>query len=506
MDLSQWIERHACFTPQATAIRFKGDEITYADLLRRIDRAASVLGALGAGTGDVIAFLGLNSPRMLEVLFACARIGAIVCPVNWRLAAPELARVLADCTPRALLVEPGFVEPVCGIQQGLDAKRLVALGAAPPGWADWDELEQATPPPEGGPRAGGEHAPLLICYTSGSTGAPKGVVFAQSALQWNAVNSAHMHDLTSADRVLTTLPMFHVGGLNIQTLPALHVGACVSLHAKFDPLAALEAIASERITLAVLVPTQLTAMMEMPQWLDADLSSLRMITTGSTIISERFARKVNGRGIPMAQVYGATETCPIAAYQRAADALRKPGSAGAPALHCELKIVDDEGRALPPGADGEILVRGNNLMIGYWKSPGQTASALRDGWYWTGDFGHFDAEGHLYVVSRRKDMIITGGENVYPEELESILLDCPGIAEACVVGRQDDRWGETVVAAVVAKPGVRLDQTDVMSLFDGRIARYKQPRDVCFLATLQRTAMGKVRREAVRAALARPRL
>jgi fatty-acyl-CoA synthase len=216
--------------------------------------------------------------------------------------------------------------------------------------------------------------PLLLCYTSGSTGAPKGVVLPQRALFWNAVNSAHMHDLTSADRVLTTLPLFHVGGLNILTTPALHAGASVTLHARFDPQAALEAIERERITLTVLVPAQLSAMMELPAWKSADLSSLRVITTGSTIVPEAFIRKVSARGVPVIQVYGATETCPIAAYVRAADALRKAGSAGAAALHCELKVADADGAELPAGRDGQILVRALRTTR---RAPGGRAGTTR---------------------------------------------------------------------------------------------------------------------------------
>jgi fatty-acyl-CoA synthase len=347
--------------------------------------------------------------------------------------------------------------------------------------------------------------PLLLCYTSGSTGAPKGVVLEQRALFWNAVNSTHMHDLTSADRILTTLPLFHVGGLNILTTPALHAGASVTLHARFEPQAALEAIERERITLTVLVPAQLTAMMELPAWKSADLSSLRMITTGSAIVPEAFVRKVSARGIPVVQVYGSTETCPIAAYVRAADALRKAGSAGTAALHCELKVADEDGAELPAGRDGEILVRGPSVASGYWRASEDTARAWRQGWYRSGDVGHLDEEGHLYVVARMKDLIISGGENIYPAEVESVLLECAAVEEACVVGRPDARWGEVVAAAVVLKAGCRMTEAEAIALFQGRIARYKHPREVRFLERLPRSALGKIRREAVRAAISEGR-
>ena len=480
MDLSHWIERHARFSPRAAAIRFEGREISYAELAERIRRAAAVLAARGVRQGDAVAYLGYNHPAALVLLFACARLGAMLVPLNWRLAPPELARVVADCPPRLLLVEKAFSQTLPG---GVDIAIL-------------EDNTSSLPEPQGS-----DEMPVLLCYTSGSTGAPKGVVLPQRALVWNAVNSTHMHDLTSADRVLTTLPLFHVGGLNIQTTPALHAGACVTLHARFDPRAALEAIERERITLTVLVPAQLSAMMELPEWKRADLSGLRMITTGSTIVPEAFVRKVSARGVPVVQVYGSTETCPVAAYVRAPDALRKAGSAGVAALHCEVKVVGEDGAELPAGADGEILVRGPNVASGYWRAPQETARAFKDGWYRSGDVGHFDEEGHLYVVSRIKDMIISGGENIYPAEVESVLLECPAVEEACVVGRPDARWGEVVAAAVVLKAGCRMSEAEALALFDGRIARYKHPREVRFLERLPRSALGKIQREAVRAFL-----
>jgi fatty-acyl-CoA synthase len=498
MDLSDWIDRHAGLSPGKIAIRFPDRDVSYGALAELVDHLASALAASGVKRGACAAYLGLNSPEMLVLFFACARLGALFMPLNWRLAGPEHRQMLEDCTPSLLFVEPQFVAQTETFRAALGAVTTVAYGQAQPGWIAYDDfLARAAGPAPRDPQAGAA-TPLLICYTSGSTGKPKGVLLSQDALIWNAANSADMHDLTPQDRILTTLPLFHVGGLNNLTTPALQAGCAVVLHAKFDPEAAIAAIERERITLTVLVPAQLDMMMSSPRWQSADFSSLRMITTGSTIVPARIIRAVHARGVPLVQVYGATETCPIAVYLKAGDAERKAGSTGKAGLHCELRVVDDCGKDVAQGATGEILVRGPNLMSGYWRAPQETAAALADGWFHSGDMGHQDAEGYLYVDGRRKEMIISGGENIYPAEIENVLAECQDIAEASVIGRPDERWGEVVVAVVAPKAGRNLTSMAVLELLEGRIARYKHPKEVVFVDQLPKTALGKVRKEEVR--------
>jgi indoleacetate---CoA ligase len=496
VDLSHWIERHAGVAPAKCAIRFAGREISYAALAARTDAVARALTSAGVGTGDRVAFLGLNNPEMIALLFACARLGAMLVPLNWRLAPPEHRETLADCAPKLLLAEPGFVKGIDGVRQGLPPMQCIALGDTP-GWQRYDAFlgagEQTS-----ARREGGDDLPVLLCYTSGSTGRPKGVLLAQRALFYNAVNSTHMHDFTSADRVLTTLPLFHVGGLNILTLPALHAGATVTLHPKFDPEATLDAIEREAITLTVLVPAQIDALRALPRWPGAKLSSLRMITSGSQIVPPHIFAAVHSRGVPLVEVYGSTETAPIATFMPVAEAQRKAGSAGLPALHCEIRVADEKGVDVAPATSGEILVRGPNVMSGYWGKPETTAEAMRGGWFHTGDVGHFDDEGWLVVDGRSKDMIISGGENIYPAEIENVLAECDAIAEVAVVGRPDDRWGEAVVAVVVPRAGKSVTEREVSAALEGRVARYKHPRAVVTVAQLPRTALGKVQKAEVR--------
>jgi len=495
MDLSDWIERQAAFAPAKAALACAGRRLSYADLAAEVRRTAAALAAAGVARGDRVAHLGYNGIEQIALLFACARIGALFVPLSWRLAPPEHRTMLADCRPRVLVATDPFVEPTDGIADAPAGLVRVGIGARRDGWLTWERFLDAGADARPGRLGDGDDAPVLLCYTSGSTGLPKGVVLAQRALFHNAVNSTHMHDLSSADVVLTTLPLFHVGGLNIQTLPALHAGATVVLHPRFEPPQVIDALEREGVTLTVLVPAQLELLARDPRWQHADLSRLRSITTGSTIIGEGFVRKNLHRGVPLMQVYGSTETCPIAAYQRVDDAPRHPGSIGKPALHCELRLVDDQGRDVAAGESGEIWVRGPNVMDGYWDKPRETAAILADGWYRTGDVAHADAEGWLYVDGRRRDVIISGGENVYPAEIENVLATCPEIAEVAVVGRPDERWGEAVVAIVVPANGAHLSREAVCALLDGRVARYKHPRDVVFADALPRTALGKVKRE-----------
>ncbi|MCX7167365.1 MAG: long-chain fatty acid--CoA ligase [Rhodocyclales bacterium] len=503
MNLADWISDNAGRVPDKTAIRFSGRDVSYAELANLIDRLAATLAASGVQRGNCVAYLGCNSPEMLALLFACARLGALFMPLNWRLAGAEHLQMLQDCPPALLFVEPQYVAQTDALRDDLGPLTLISFGAADRGWISWTEFcGQAKGPAPRDP-AVGEDTPLLICYTSGSTGKPKGVLLTQGAIACNADNSADMHALSPDDRVLTVLPLFHVGGLNIQTTPALRAGCTLVLHPRFDPDAALEAIERERITLMLVVPAVVDMMMASPHWATTDLSSLRMMSIGSSIVPTHLIEAVHARGVPMPQVYGATETCPIAAYLTREEAVRKVGSTGRSAAHCQLRIVAGNATDLPPGQAGEILVKGRNVMAGYWKSPQTTDAALKDGWYRTGDIGYFDAEGYLTVVGRSKEMIISGGENIYPAEIENLLIECPDIAEASVIGRPDERWGEIVVAVVVPRADRVVTGEQVLKLLEGRIARYKYPKEVLVVEALPKTALGKVRKEDVRKMVAR---
>ena len=344
MDFADWIPAQAGRTPAKPALRCAPQIFTYAELAAHIDSIAAALAAAGAAPGDRVAWLGVNSAPMLATLFACARLGAIFTPLNWRLAPPEHHTMLRECEPSVLCAENAFVDPGlaavvqplgtrCVVLDGADAPaRVAGRAVAPQGWMHWCDFLAAARSAAPAVRADAS-APVLLCFTSGSTGRPKGVLLSQGALAANADASVDMHALTADDRILTTLPLFHVGGLNILTTPALRAGCSVTLHARFDADATFDAIEHERITLTVLVPAQLEAMIAHPRWAAADLSSLRMLSTGSTLVPERLIHAIHARGIPLVQVWGATETAPIAACLHADEAVRHAGAAGGTPRH-----------------------------------------------------------------------------------------------------------------------------------------------------------------------------
>ncbi len=492
MNLADLIDRNAAFAPDKVAIRFAGAELTYAGLAQRIAETARALKSeLGVGRGDRVAILAANHPDYLVLLYACARLGAMLVPINWRLAVPEQLYILSDAGASALVVEEAFAAVIEPLSKLMPNARIVGLDFAPDGGTSLAALLHGAASDGRGANVD-TTCPLLIVYTSGTTGHPKGAVLRQDALVWNAVMSQHMHDMTAQDHVLTVLPLFHVGGLNIQTTPALQLGATVTLLPRFAPDATLEAIARDRPTLTVLVPATIQAVIEHPRWETTGLESLRALTTGSTQVPQRLVDAFTSRGTPVLQVYGSTETCPVAVYTRLCGDWRRPGSTGLPGLACEARVVDDTGNEVPAGTPGEVAVRGPNVLSQYWGNPSATAQALRDGWYLSGDIAVRDADGHFFVQDRKKNLIISGGENIYPAEVERVLGQHPAIADAAVIGRPDPKWQEVPVAYVVARQGATPDPAEIERFCLAELARYKVPREYVFVHSLPKNAMGKV--------------
>jgi len=465
-----------------------GEEVVdYRELAARVERLAARLQAdADLVPGTRIAWLGHNAIELLVLLFACARSGLVLVPLNWRLGDGELAAVLEDAGACRVVVDVSCRERLPAMQawpcwtSGFVVAGLASLS----GTGDGAACAPAT-------RRGGPGALLLLVYTSGTTGEPKGVALTQDALLFNALNSLHMHDLGPGDVVLTVLPMFHVGGLNIQTVPALYAGATVVLLPRFEPAATLAALARWRPSLTVQVPATLTALAASPDWPAARLDSLRAITTGSTDVPVPLIESLHRRGVPVIQVYGATETGPLAIYQRIDEARTTVGAIGRAGLHSEVSLRDAEGNAVADGVAGEIWLRGRHVASGYWDRALAAPRPFADGWFRSGDVASRDGQGLYWFKDRIKHVIIAGGENIYPAELERVLAGHPGLREFAVAGRRDARWGEVpVVVAVAAEGGA--DATTILAAFDARVARYKRPHDVVFVDALPRNALGKV--------------
>jgi fatty-acyl-CoA synthase len=492
VDLGTLIERNAAFAPDKPALHFEGATLRYAALAARIEQAAKALKSeYDVNRGDRVAILSLNQPDYLVLLYACARLGALLVPLNWRLAVPEQLFILSDAGVKVLVLEQAFAAILPPLETALPDAAVIGLDFLPPRGDTWSSVLTEA-------RGDGRNphtdlsCPLLIVYTSGTTGRPKGAVLRQEALLWNGVMSQHMHDLTSDDHVLTVLPFFHVGGLNIQTTPALHHGATVTIHSRFTPDATLAAFERNRPTLTVLVPAIIQALTEHPAWATTDLSSLKAISTGSTIVPQHLIDRVMDRGVPVLQVYGSTETCPIAVYTKIGGDLSRAGSTGLPGLCCEAAILGDAGQELPPNAAGEIVVRGPNVFFEYWGNEQATRAALHDGWYRSGDIGRRDADGYFWVHDRKKNLIISGGENIYAAEVERVLMEHPDVVECGVIGRADPRWDEVPVAYVIRRSEAEVDAEDLKAHAQAQLARFKVPSEIIFVEELPRTALGKV--------------
>jgi fatty-acyl-CoA synthase len=446
-------------------------------------------GTHGVQAGDRVAWLGLNHPAQIALLFALARLGALLVPLNHRLAPAEWSAVLRDCTPALLLHDDALADAAQSLVQQTTATAALPVHAFAPEPVDTPDM----------PCTGTADHPVLLVYTSGTTGAPKGAVHTQGNLLANMAIAAQVQSLSERDTVLTVLPLFHVGGLCIQTLPALSVGAQVLLHARFDATATLQAIERERPSLTLQVPATLQALTAHAAWAGTDLSGLRAIWAGSSLLPAPLVEAVHARGVPVCNVYGSTETGPFSIALAPGHSTSHLGSCGWPAPGVEVTLRDPKGQPVNDGEVGEVWVRAPNVVRHYWPD---LPACDAGGFFHSGDLAQQAPDGSFTVVGRAKDMLISGGENIYPAEIENLLAQHPLVAECAVVGQADARWGEVVVAVVVLRDGTNGDWAAALQAFlDGRLARYKWPRRWHQVDALPKTALGKVQKPALKALL-----
>ena len=499
--LGSWPERRLRISPHKPAIWFEGTTTTHGEFATRVRRAAAALAGLGVQRGDRVAWFGANHPAALETLYACGQLGAVWVPVNARLTAPEAQYVLEHSGASLVVHGREHGTTTDALRAALPAVRHW-VAAEPPlsggaGSLDWAELTAAAEPVLRDELVTLEDV-CLIMYTSGTTGRPKGAVLTHGNMTWSCLSQVLGFDFTPDERTLGLAPLFHIGGLNGTLNPTLLRGGCVVLVRGFDPPATLAVIAEQRVTSFFAVPTMLDALSRQPGFATLDLSALRTIGAAGAPLPLPLLRTWLERGITVQQAYGMTESAPAGTALDSADAVAKVGSAGKSQFFTDVRVVRPDGTECPPGEIGEVVLSGPNIMAGYWNAPEATAAAIVDGWYHSGDAGSTDEDGYLYIRDRYKDMIISGGENVYPAEVESALLELPGVQEAAVIGVPDAHWGEVGLAVVVPAPGAPQDGDALRAALRERLAGFKVPKEVRFVPELPKTATGKIRKPDLR--------
>lgn len=494
------LDYHLTQRPDAQAVVQGDRRLTVRQLHERVNRLAAGLAGLGVGRGDIVALLLYNQPEFLEAVYATNRLGAVFLPLNYRLAEEEWRYILDHAQAKAIVTEPEFVPAVDRLADSLpDLKHRIQVGGGSDagGVGPWVGYEDLLARREGEyvEPAEVELSDLQrLMYTSGTTSRPKGVRITYGNLQAKNVALILQFGLTSADTTLVCGPLYHVAGLDMPALATLYAGGSVVLQRKFDAMGALRAIQEHRITNVWLPPAMVNAVLEVPDREAYDATSVRVVLGGGEKTPEPVLRRIM-TAFPnawFADAYGLTETVSGDTFLDRAHSLSKLGSTGCPVAHTRIRIVDEAGAEVPAGALGEITLRGPKVFAGYWRDEKATAAAIRDGWFHTGDIGHVDEDGYLYVDDRKKDMIVSGGENIATPEVERVLYEHPAVLEAAVIGLPHPRWGEVPRAFVVLRPGAEAKAEELREFCRTRLAGFKVPARFEIIDELPRTPSGKV--------------
>lgn len=491
LDHFDWIANHAVRRGDAIAAidLATGRRFSYREFHARIDGlAAGLAGEFGVGRGDRVAVMAVGSTDVFEVQFACFRLGAIFVPLNIRLADAELAVILADCGPSVLVHDAAHAARAAALS---GAWRLLPTGEG----SAFERMAASGHRPGEYPHMRLDESGTLL-YTSGTTGQPKGVIVTYAMNLFNAFQLVPLAAISGQSVFLCVLPLFHTGGLNVYANPVFHAGGTVVVMGAFDPGAALRAMGDSAlgVTHYFGIPAHYQFPAQHPDFATTDFSRLVHAGVGGAPAAVALIEAWQKQGVNLTQGYGMTETGPLVLYLDAVDAVRKAGSAGKPAMHVAFRVVDPEGRDVADGEVGEIWLRGPAITPGYWRNPGATEAAFSDGWLRTGGAAVRDAEGYYFIVDRWKDMYISGGENVYPAEVEAAIAELDDVAEAAVIGVPSERWGEVGRAFIILKPGTRLSAEDITAHCIARLAKFKVPASVVITDAIPRTASGKVQK------------
>ncbi|ABY36811.1 MAG TPA: long-chain fatty acid--CoA ligase [Chloroflexus aurantiacus] len=503
MYLGDWLGRRARLSPTRVALfdaQHGMQPLTYREWNERVNQTAHLLRDMGVARGDRVAALAQNCVDLLDLWFACAKLGAIFQPLNWRLTAAELRDLIVDGEPRVLAYGPEYAAMSLALRpQTPFVAHWLAIDDAPA--ADPSDLtiarRNAFPTHfEAVPLSWDD--PWVICYTGGSTGLPKGAILTYRSIAANAVNTVMSWGLRPDDVAILNAPLFHTGGLNVFTAPLLQIGGASIVCRSFNVDQVFDLIDHGPATLFFGVPTMFIAMQQHPRWPTVDFSRMRIVISGGAPCPEPVFHAFWARGIDFKTGYGLTEAGPNTFWLPPELVREKPGAVGYPLMFIDVRVVAADGRECGVDEIGELQIRGPHVCAGYWRRPAETAAAFRDGWLRTGDLASFDADGCFRIVGRLKDVIISGGENIYPAEVESVLAGHPAVAEVALVGMPDPHWGEVGWAAVVVRPGSTFSEQDLITFAGLRLARYKLPKRIVTLAELPKTGAGKIDKQAIK--------
>jgi len=493
IGLGQTILRRAAISPNQSAITFEGSTQTFAELGDRVRRMATMLRAGGISAGDRVGYIGLNHPVFLEMLYACGCLGAVFVPLNFRLTGPEVRFIANDAGISAMVADDMLRPLIDEERDNLECTRYITAEANADNWESLESLMAAAAPIEASEKVDADDV-AFIMYTSGTTGLPKGAMLTHGNIFWNSINVCFGEDGVSGT-TLTCAPLFHIGGLNVTTLMSLSKGVEVVLLRSFDAGQVLSLIEKHRVTTMFGAPTMFLMMVQDESFASTDLSSIATLTCGGAPVPVPLIKTYGERGITFCQGYGLTETAPFASLLASDQAMAKVGSAGKAPMFTEVRIVDENNNPVAAGVHGEVCIKGPNVMKGYWNREEATAEAIdTQGWFHSGDIGYLDDEDFLFLCDRVKDMVITGAENVYPAEVESILYGHPSILEVAVIGLPDEKWGEAVTAIAVLEEGAELTLESLRDFAGESLARYKLPSQLRFVDILPRNPAGKVQK------------
>ena len=499
-NIGHFVSKRALLSPDREAIvdADAGRRYTFAEFEVGVNRTANLLRGLGVGSGDRVGLLMMNSIEFEESFFAIAKLGAVIVPLNWRLVPDELAFILSDSGTSLLVFGSELVDTVTDLHgRSTPVQEWVQVGAGTAPWAvDYSQrhAEASAEPVE---EATDVDDLLYIMYTSGTTGVPKGVMHSHRTALWAILTVDATADTHFDDRYLVALPLFHVGALT-PAVASVYAGVTQIIMRTFDPVRAWQLIDAERITTGLLVPAMLQFMLATKdQAGEVEIDQLRWMMSGASPVPVNLIKAFADMGIEIHQVYGLTESCGPACLISPDEALARAGSTGKAFFFTDVRVVDQDGHDVSADEPGEVIVRGPHVMLGYWNRPDATAETIRSGWLHTGDVAIVDKDGYVYIHDRIKDMIISGGENVYPAEIENVLLGHPKVADVAVIGVPSERWGESPLAVVVPSDD-SLDEGELLAWCEGKLARFKQPRAAVFVEEIPRNPSGKALKRILR--------